>query len=63
MAGDLRVQEDAAMQRLASALEREAAALPRESEIRALLLRSANRYATAVQDSASGSRRLKVVAP
>lgn len=65
MAGDLRAQEDAAMGRMATALEREAAALPADSEIRALMLRSANRYATAVNDSRPGhdGYRFQVVSP
>jgi len=64
MAGDLRTQEDAAMERMSAALEREASSLPAESEIRALFLRSAKRYATAVQDGTPGSHRLPpVMAP
>ncbi len=44
------IQEEAAMERMAAALEREASSLPTESEIRALFSRSANRYAAAIQD-------------
>lgn len=45
---DLREMEAAAMGRAAEALEREAVMLPVHSEIRALFLRSANRYVAAI---------------
>lgn len=53
------------MERMAAALKREASLLPAESEIRALMLRSANRYATAVNDARPGREgyRFQVVSP